>query len=97
MTLTKNDFPILNKFNFEVQPVGVKFLVKRPDLVERLDEKMALCEMLKRAQEGNAFFADKENHTCEAGLIWSRAENLRGGAFCKQTVPICTEDRQRCG
>jgi len=68
MTLTKNDFPILNKFNFEVQPVGVKFLVKRPDLVERLDEKMALCEMLKRAQEGNAFFADKENHTCEAGL-----------------------------
>ena len=68
MTLTKNDFAILNKFNFEVQPVGVKFLVKRPDLVERLDEKMALCEMLKRAQEGNAFFADKENHTCEAGL-----------------------------
>jgi uncharacterized protein (DUF169 family) len=28
---------------------------------------MALCEMLKRAQEGNAFFADQENHTCEAG------------------------------
>jgi uncharacterized protein (DUF169 family) len=37
-------------------------------MVERLDENMTLCEMLKRAQEGNAFFTDAENHTCEAGL-----------------------------
>jgi uncharacterized protein (DUF169 family) len=29
---------------------------------------MALCEMLKKAHEGNAFFADKENHMCDAGL-----------------------------
>jgi uncharacterized protein (DUF169 family) len=68
MTLTKKDFAILDKFDFDVQPVGVKFLAKRSDRVERLDENMAFCEMLKRAQEGNAFFADKENHTCEAGL-----------------------------
>ena len=68
MTLTKKDLAILEKFDFDVQPVGIKFLVKRPDLVERLNENMALCEMLKRAQEGNAFYADKENHTCEAGL-----------------------------
>jgi len=68
MILTKKDLAILDKFEFDVQPVGVKFLVKRPDLVERLNENMALCEMLKRAQEGNAFYADKENHTCEAGL-----------------------------
>ena len=68
MTLTKRDLAILDKFDFDVQPVGVKFLAKQPDMVERLDENMALCEMLKRAQEGNAFFVDKENHTCEAGL-----------------------------
>jgi len=68
MTLTKKDLAILNKFDFDVQPVGVKFLARRPDMVERLDENMAFCEMLKRAQEGNAFFADAENHTCEAGL-----------------------------
>jgi uncharacterized protein (DUF169 family) len=68
MTLTKEDLAILDKFDFDVQPVGVKFLTKRPDMVERLDENMAFCEMLKRAQEGNAFFADAENHTCEAGL-----------------------------
>jgi len=68
MSLTKKDLAILDKFDFAVQPVGVKFLVKRPDMVERLDENMTLCEMLKRAQEGNAFYSDKENHTCDAGL-----------------------------
>ena len=68
MSLTKKDLAILDKFDFAVQPVGVKFLVKRPDMVERLNENMTLCEMLKRAQEGNAFYSDKENHTCEAGL-----------------------------
>ena len=67
MTLTKKDLAILDKFDFAVQPVGVKFLVKRPDTVERLGKNMALCEMLKHAQEGNAFFADAKNHTCEAG------------------------------
>jgi uncharacterized protein (DUF169 family) len=62
------DFSILNKFGFDAQPVGVKFLAERPDVVERLGESMALCEMLKRAQEGHAFYADKENHACDAGL-----------------------------
>jgi uncharacterized protein (DUF169 family) len=67
MTLTKKDFAVLDKFEFDVQPVGVKFLAKRPGNMERLNENMAFCEMLKRAQEGNAFYADQENHTCEAG------------------------------
>jgi uncharacterized protein (DUF169 family) len=68
MTLTRTDLAILDKFDFDVQPVGVKFLAERPDSIERLNENMALCEMLKRAQEGNTFFVGKENHTCEAGL-----------------------------
>ena len=67
MVLTKKDFAILEKFEFDVQPVGVKFLSKPPDSIERLDKKIALCEMLKKAQEGNVFYADKEDHTCEAG------------------------------
>jgi uncharacterized protein (DUF169 family) len=67
MTLTKKDLVILDKFDFDVEPVGIKFLGKRPGMIERLDGKMTLCEMLKRAQEGNVFYADKENHTCDAG------------------------------
>jgi uncharacterized protein (DUF169 family) len=68
MSLTKESAAILDRFAFDVPPVGVKFSAKRPDKAERLAEKMALCEMLKKAQEGEVFFADQENHTCEAGL-----------------------------
>ena len=68
MVLTREHVAILDKFAFDTPPVGVKFLGNRPDMVARLEEKMALCEMLKKAQEGAAFFADAKNHTCEAGL-----------------------------
>jgi uncharacterized protein (DUF169 family) len=68
MKLTKKDLAVLDNFGFNVRPVGVKFLGKQPDTIERLNGKMAFCEMLKEAQEGNIFYADKENHTCEAGL-----------------------------
>lgn len=68
MIFDKENLAILEKFDFEVQPVGVKFSSKRPDGIDRLDENMAFCEMLKRAQEGSAFFADAKSHTCEAGL-----------------------------
>jgi len=68
MTLSKDQIAILEKFGFDLPPVGVKFLAKVPDMVEPIEEKMAFCEMLKRAQQGDAFFADAENHACEAGL-----------------------------
>jgi uncharacterized protein (DUF169 family) len=68
MAFAKKDLSILDKFGFHTQPVGVKFLSRRPDPMERLGEKMAFCEMLRKAQEGYAFFADAENHICEAGL-----------------------------
>lgn len=75
MTLNKGDLAVLNRFNFDRQPVGVKFLVKRPDKIARLGESMALCEMLKRAQESDAFYVDTENHTCRGGLyILGQAE-----------------------
>ncbi|OPY76715.1 MAG: hypothetical protein A4E64_01417 [Syntrophorhabdus sp. PtaU1.Bin058] len=60
-------FAILDEFKFEIQPVGVKYLVRPPEGISRLDQRMALCEMLRKAQEGEAFYADMKNHTCEAG------------------------------
>jgi uncharacterized protein (DUF169 family) len=68
MTVTKKDLAILEKFAFDVPPVAVKFSPRRPAKLERLVEKLALCEMLKKAQQGSAFFADAENHVCDAGL-----------------------------
>jgi len=67
MVLNKN-LNILEKFDFQTPPVGVKFLTKPPDTVERLKKGLALCEMLKLAQEGETFYAGVENHACEAGL-----------------------------
>ena len=67
MSLAASDLAILDKFQFDVQPVAVKFLVERPDAIDRLGENIAFCEMLKRAMEGSAFYADVDNHTCPAG------------------------------
>ena len=68
MMLTKKDLAVLDRFAFDVRPVGVKFSAKQPEIVERSAKNMAFCEMLKKAQQGDAFFVDAENHACEAGL-----------------------------
>jgi uncharacterized protein (DUF169 family) len=68
MIMAEKERAVLDRFTFDVQPVGLKFLARQPDRIDRLDEKLAFCEMLKKAQEGSPFFADVENHTCEAGL-----------------------------
>jgi uncharacterized protein (DUF169 family) len=67
MSSVNKDLDILERFAFEVQPVGVKFLVKEPDM-NRLGEQLTFCEMLKRAQQGDAFYAGADNHRCGAGL-----------------------------
>jgi uncharacterized protein (DUF169 family) len=67
MIPTRKEIAILDKFGFDVQPVGVKYFIERPDIADRLSENMAFCEMLPMSQQGNVFYADAENHTCEAG------------------------------
>ena len=49
-------------------PVGVKYSTKPPESVRRLDSAKRLCEMLRYAQEGNAFYAGREDHVCGAAL-----------------------------
>lgn len=67
MALTQQDFAVLEELELEIQPVGVKYSVRPPESLPRLEGKMALCEMLKKAQSGEAFYSDAANHTCEAG------------------------------
>jgi len=47
--------------------VAVKFAIEPPG-VGRLEDKMTLCEMLKHALEGEAFYAEPSDHACDAGL-----------------------------
>ena len=61
----KQDLSIYRKFDFEKQPVGVKFLPTRPEGIEQLDKSLSFCEMLKEAQErGTPFYISKDNETC---------------------------------
>jgi uncharacterized protein (DUF169 family) len=68
MIISKKVLSILDRFNFDLQPVGIKFVARAPKRIERLEGKSAFCEMLKKAQEGKVFFADSEAHACDAGL-----------------------------
>jgi uncharacterized protein (DUF169 family) len=65
--VSKDDLAILDKFGFKIQPVGIKYLTQEPADIKLIDERTTLCAMLKKAQEGDCFYAGPENHTCEAG------------------------------
>jgi uncharacterized protein (DUF169 family) len=66
MTISKSNLAILDKFEFEIAPVGVKFLTQVPPDLKIIGRNMTLCEMLKAAQAGQAFYAAPRNHTCDA-------------------------------
>lgn len=66
----KTDLSIYHKFNFEKPPVGVNYLVKKPEGIEQLDKILPLCEMNKEAQErGTPFYIRKENENCAGKLV----------------------------
>lgn len=63
------DLSVLKRFDFDFQPVGVKFELKKPDYISMIEKKVSFCEMLKEAQTEGSFYAEKESHECKAGLI----------------------------
>jgi len=63
------DLSIFEKFQFEYQPVGVKFLLIKPEGIKQLDKNVAFCEMFTIAQTAEPFYTTKENHECMAGPI----------------------------
>jgi len=69
MSPTPKEFSILEKFDFERTPVGVKFLFTRPKGLKRPDKVMDFCEMLVEAEQGNAFYVAKEDFTCIGPLL----------------------------
>jgi uncharacterized protein (DUF169 family) len=67
------DLSIFRKFNFERPPVGVKFMLKKPEGIERIKKQIALCEMLKEAQTSGAFYATKDDFECVGPFILGMA------------------------
>ena len=61
----QTDLSIFKKFNFEKQPVAVKFLFARPEGIKQLDKSIALCEMIREGQQSSApFYIAKDNEAC---------------------------------
>ena len=60
----KRKYSIFNKFKFERKPVGIKFLLNRPEGIRQLDKGLTFCEMFREAQQAEPFYARKENFTC---------------------------------
>ena len=68
MNMTNDHLSIFNEFNFDIQPIGLRFSLTKPDDIERLDKKLAYCEMFKEAQNATKpFYTDFENHICGGG------------------------------
>ena len=58
------DYSVLDKFNFERKPVGVKYMITHPAGIKKLGKELNFCEMLKEAQEDNAFYVGPEDWVC---------------------------------
>jgi uncharacterized protein (DUF169 family) len=63
------EFSIFKKFNFERKPVGVKFLLNKPEGLDCIKETMPICRMLKEAQDRKPFYAGKDNFGCVDKLV----------------------------
>jgi len=64
MPAKKRDYSVLDKFNFERKPVGVKFVIEKPEGLKKPDVPLNMCEMLKYAQDGHAFYVAEEDLVC---------------------------------
>jgi len=64
MNPTSYDYSVLDKFKLERKPVGVKFMIERPANIKRIDKELNMCEMLKEAQENDAFYVGPEDWVC---------------------------------
>ena len=61
----RTDLSVFSKLDLEYPPVGVKFLVTRPEGMEQLDKAMPLCAMVKEAQDRDRpFYITSENENC---------------------------------
>lgn len=69
MSAKRPDYSIFDKFNFERQPVGIKYSLKKPDGIKPLDKPLAICEMFAYAQTSEPFYATAETTQCGEHVV----------------------------
>jgi hypothetical protein len=70
MSKYPDGYAVLDKFDFERPPVGIKFLPFKPKNLSRPDKPLDFCEMLVEAQKGKGFCVGKEDFTCMGPQYW---------------------------
>ena len=63
------DFSVFDRFDFERQPVGIKYLLNKPEGLPQFDGSLAMCEIFKAAQDSEPFYADKDNFACLGSMV----------------------------
>jgi uncharacterized protein (DUF169 family) len=71
---TLRDYSIFNRFNFQFKPVGIKYLLNRPEKLKKLDNSIPICQMFREAQDCSPFYAAKDNFACVDRLVLGMVE-----------------------
>jgi uncharacterized protein (DUF169 family) len=74
MTAVSPDLSIFKKFKFKLKPIGIKFLLFKPEKIKRIKKKLAICEMFREAQIAEPFYATAEDFNCVAPILLGMAE-----------------------
>jgi uncharacterized protein (DUF169 family) len=74
MSTIQRDLSIFDQFNFAVKPVGIKYMLKKPDGINKLGKNIAFCELLKEAQLGTSFYFEQDNFECVGPFLLGMAE-----------------------
>jgi uncharacterized protein (DUF169 family) len=54
-----HDYSILEQIRFDYPPVGVRFSMDKPERIDLLEGRYFLCELLRYAHEGKAFYVSE--------------------------------------
>ena len=75
----ETDLSVYKKFKFERTPVGVIFVYRKPEGIEKLDKQVGFCEMAKEAQKRDKpFYFTAEEENC-IGKMFLGMAGERGG------------------
>ena len=88
INMINKNYSVLERIGLEIPVIGVKFAMTKPADLPKLKEKVALCGMLKYAQDNGGFYASAAEHECKLGPTCSirpKAIRLRKAV---RSVPI---------
>ena len=77
MAKKQRDYSVFDRFNFERKPVGVKFLITKPEGIKRRGKGLNICEMFKEAQTSAPFYAGEEDFELYARTMREFLQSLR--------------------